>query len=65
MMVNDRACSSVVERCPDKTEVEGSIPSTRTDPERAISSVVERYNDTVEAAGSIPASRTITESPEA
>ncbi len=23
-------CSSVVERCPDKTEVEGSIPSTRT-----------------------------------
>ncbi|TSC71814.1 MAG: hypothetical protein G01um101470_479 [Parcubacteria group bacterium Gr01-1014_70] len=24
------ACSSVVERCPDKTEAEGSIPSTRT-----------------------------------
>ncbi len=23
-------CSSVVERCPDKTEVEGPIPSTRT-----------------------------------
>ena len=26
----ERVCSSVVERCPDKTEVEGSIPSTRT-----------------------------------
>src|SRR3989344_6686375 len=25
-----RACSSVVERCPDKTEVHGSIPCTRT-----------------------------------
>ena len=25
-----RASSSVVERCPDKTEVEGPIPSSRT-----------------------------------
>ena len=25
-----RACSSVVERCPDKTEVEGPIPSMLT-----------------------------------
>ena len=28
-------CSSVVERCPDKTEVEGPIPSTRTAGEQA------------------------------
>ena len=28
--VNPSVCSSVVERCPDKTEVEGPIPSTRT-----------------------------------
>ena len=35
------ACSSVVERCPDKTEVLGSIPSTRTTLEKSMPSAGE------------------------
>ncbi len=31
ILLKFRACSSVVERCPDKTEVDGPIPSMLTD----------------------------------
>ncbi|KKR88953.1 MAG: hypothetical protein UU85_C0008G0010 [Candidatus Wolfebacteria bacterium GW2011_GWA2_42_10] len=46
----------MVERCPDKTEVIGSIPMPPTS--RAISSVVERFIDIEKVGGSIPPSRT-------
>ncbi len=50
-------CSSVVERCPDKTEVEGSIPSTRTQGGNFIDlKFAASYKTEVE--GSIPSTRT-------
>ena len=52
----------MVERCPDKTEVLGSIPSVRTDNLKincALSSVVERFIDIEKAVGSIPTGRTM------
>ncbi len=51
-------CSSVVERCPDKTEVVGPIPTTPTVGRCALSSVVERLHDTQKVIGSIPVGRT-------
>ena len=48
----------MVERCPDKTEVVGPIPTTPTVGRCALSSVVERLHDTQKVIGSIPVGRT-------
>ena len=50
--------SSVVERCPDKTEVVGSIPTTPTVKKGPLAQLVERLICNEEVAGSIPAGST-------
>lgn len=41
------ASSSVVERCPDKTEVEGSIPSSRTNVQHGSSASIDKLSGLV------------------